>query len=267
MQAGGRGGRDQLVQRGHELGHFQVGGHAGQAVIARSDNAQQLAVGGAVRGDGNGRMAGAGFQVQHIGQRGFRRQVGIARDKALFVRLDAADHVGLLLNGLGTIDKGNAALLGQRNGELLARNALHDGRDHRDVHFQRAFFLPFAELDQWGAQADRVGHIGRRGIPRHQQILPKRAGRLGKIVRHKYSPSFTQQQDPRHLRGRPACAWPDVCSLLYHIHRKTAKFLVKIFCRLRCKKLWILPGRPRKSMTLPRTQKNLPPPKGAGGRP
>lgn len=48
MQAGvGRCG-NQLVQRGHELSHFQIGAHAGQAVVTGCHNAQQLAVGGAV---------------------------------------------------------------------------------------------------------------------------------------------------------------------------------------------------------------------------
>jgi len=157
MQAGGIGGRDQLVQRGHELGNFEVHRHAGEAVVAGSDNAQQLAVGGAVIGDSNGGVAGAGLEVQHIAEGSLGREVGVRSDETLFVGLDAADHVGFLLDGLRAVDEGHAALLGQRDSQLFAGNGLHDGRDHRDVHLQGAGFLTLAVLDQRGFEADSRG--------------------------------------------------------------------------------------------------------------
>ena len=46
--------------------------------------------------------------------------------------------------------KGNAALLGKGNGELLAGNGLHDSRNHGDVHGQGAGFFALAVLDQRG---------------------------------------------------------------------------------------------------------------------
>ena len=184
MQAGGVGSGDQLVQRGHEFGDLEVHRHAGQAVVAGGNDAQQLAVGRAVIGDGHGGVAGAGLEVQHIAEGSLRRQVGVRGDKALLVGLDAADHIGLLLNGLRAVDEGNAALLGQRNGQLLAGNGLHDGRDHRDVHFKRAILLALAVLDQRGLQADSRGDTLRRRIAGDQQILTKGAGRFREIICH-----------------------------------------------------------------------------------
>ena len=184
VQAGaGRGGH-QLLDGGHELGDFQLAAHAGQAVIAGSHQAQQLAVGTAVVGNGDGGMAGTDFQVQHIGQGGLRRQVGVRSDKALLVRLDAADHVGFRLDALGAVDKRDAALLGQRDRQILAGNRLHDGRHHGDVHGQGAFFLPLAVFDQRGPQTDAVGDTLGRRITGNQKIFAKGAGRLAEIVCH-----------------------------------------------------------------------------------
>ncbi len=184
MQAGvGRCG-NQLVQRGHELSHFQIGAHAGQAVVTGCHNAQQLAVGGAVSRDGNGGMAGTGFQVQHISQGSLRRQVGIRGNKALFVSLDTANHISLGLNGLGAVNERNAALLGKGNGELLTGNGLHDSRNHGDVHGQGAGFFALAVLDQRGFEADSRGDALRRGIAGDEQILAEGTGRFTKIIRH-----------------------------------------------------------------------------------
>ena len=184
MQAGGGGGRDQLVQRGHELGDLEVHRHAGQAVVAAGHDAQQLAVGGAVVGDSDGGVTGAGLEVEHIAQGSLRGQVGVGGDKALLVGLDAADHIGLLLNGLGAVDEGDTALLGQGNRQLLTGDGLHDGGDHRDVHFQRAGFLALAVLDQRGFQADSRRDTLRGGVAGDQQIFTKGTGRLGKIICH-----------------------------------------------------------------------------------
>src|SRR5699024_7946573 len=101
MQAGGGGGGDELVDGGHELGDVEVVRHAGEAVVARGDDAQQLAVGAAVVGDGDGGVAGAGLEVQHVAEGRLRREVGVRGDEAFFVGFNAAHHVGFLLNGLG----------------------------------------------------------------------------------------------------------------------------------------------------------------------
>ena len=138
-------------------------------------------------GNGNGGVAGAGLEVQHIAEGGLRRQVGVRGDKALLVGLDAADHIGLLLNGLGAVDEGDAALLGQGNRQLLTGDRLHDGGDHRDVHFQRAGFLALAVLDQRGFQADsRRNTLGGR-ISGDKQVFTKSTGRFGKIISHSHT--------------------------------------------------------------------------------
>ena len=49
---------DQLVKWSHELLNLNAALHAGNAVVAAGDNAEQLTVGGAVFRNGHGRMAG-----------------------------------------------------------------------------------------------------------------------------------------------------------------------------------------------------------------
>jgi len=188
MQGGVFRGRDQLFDGGHEGGDGGVIGGVVDAVIAGGHDAQQLAVGGAVGGDGNGGVAGAGLQLQHIVQGGRRGQIGVRDDIAGLIALDAADHRCLILNALGAIDKGNAALACQRDRQLVAGDCLHDGTDHGDVHFQRAFFLALAVLDQRGLQADRRGDILRRRIAGDQQVLTKGAGRFFIEICHTQTP-------------------------------------------------------------------------------
>ena len=110
---------DQLLDGGHERGDGGVIGGVVDAVITRSHNAQQLAVGGAVSGDGDGGVAGAGFQLQHVVQGGSGSQVGVGDDITGLVALDAADHGSLVLNALRAVDEGHAALTGQCNVLLL----------------------------------------------------------------------------------------------------------------------------------------------------
>ena len=188
MQGGVFRGRDQLFDGGHEGGDGGVIGGVVDAVIAGGHDAQQLAVGGAVGGDGNGGVASAGLQLQHIVQGGRRGQIGVRDDITGLIALDAADHRCLVLNALGAIDKGNAALACQRNRQLVAGDCLHDGTDHGDVHFQRAFFLALAVLDQRGLQADRRGDILRRRIAGDQQVLTKGAGRFFIEICHTQTP-------------------------------------------------------------------------------
>ena len=158
------------------------------AIIAGSHDAQQLAVGGAVGGDGDGGVAGAGLQLQHIMQGGSGGQIGVGDDVACLEALDAADHSGLVLDALGTVDEGDAALTGQRDGQLIAGDRLHDGADHGDVHFQRAGFLALAVLDQRGLEADRRGDVLGRRVARHQQVLAKGTGGFFVKISHVQTP-------------------------------------------------------------------------------
>ena len=152
---------DQLAHGGHEGGDRRVVGGVVDAVIAGSHDAQQLAAGSAVVGDGDGGVAGLGLQLQHVVQGGVGAQVRVGHHIAGLVGLDPADHGGLVLDALGAVDEGHAALAGQRNGQLITRDGLHDGADHGDVHFQGALLFPFAVLDQGGLEAHCGGHVFR----------------------------------------------------------------------------------------------------------
>ena len=185
MQGGVLRGSDQLLDGGHEGGNRSVIGGVVDAVITRSHNAQQLAVGGAVSSDGDGGVAGAGFQLQHIVQGGSGSQVGVGNDVTSLEALDAANHSGLVL---GAVDEGDAALTGQRDGQLIAGDRLHDGADHGDIHFQRAVLLALAVLDQRGLEADSCGDILSRRVARHQQVLAKGTGGFFVKISHIQTP-------------------------------------------------------------------------------
>ena len=68
---------DQLFKRGHEGGDRGIIRGVVDAVVTRCHNAQQLAIGSAVGGNGNGGVAGACLQLQHIVQGGSGGQIGV----------------------------------------------------------------------------------------------------------------------------------------------------------------------------------------------
>ena len=158
------------------------------AVIAGGHDAQQLAVGSAVGGDGDGGVAGAGFQLQHVVQGGSGSQVGVGDNITGLVALDTADHGSLVLNALRAVNKRNTALACQCNGQLIAGDRLHDGADHGDIHFQRAVLLTLAVLDQRGLEADSRGDILSRRVARHQQVLAKGTGGFFVKISHIQTP-------------------------------------------------------------------------------
>ena len=179
---------DQLLDGSHEGGDRSIIRGVVDAVIAGGHDTQQLAARGAVGGDSDGGVAGAGLQLQHVVQGGSGGQIGVGNDIAGLVALHAADHGGLVLDALRTVNKGNAALTGQCDGQLIAGDRLHDGADHGDVHFQRALFLTLAVLDQRGLQTDGRRNILCGGIPRNQQIFAKGAGRFFIEISHTQTP-------------------------------------------------------------------------------
>ena len=70
VQGGVLRGSDQLLNGGHKGGNAGVVRGVVDAVIAGGHDAQQFAARGAVGGDGDGGVAGAGFQFQYIVQGG-----------------------------------------------------------------------------------------------------------------------------------------------------------------------------------------------------
>lgn len=91
---------DQLLDGGHEGGDRSVIRGVVDAVIAGGHDAQQLAARGAVGGNSDGGVAGAGLQLQHVVQGGSGGQIGVGNDITGLVALHAADHGGLVLNAL-----------------------------------------------------------------------------------------------------------------------------------------------------------------------
>ena len=185
FQAGALRCGDDLLHRGHKVRHTGRGVHAADPVIPAGDQAQQTAGAGAVLGDGHGGMAGARLQRQHIRQGVRHPEVGVADHKTGLVVFHLPDHGRLGLNGLGNIDKGDAALPGQGNAHLFAGNGLHHSGDHGHVHGQGAL-LPFFEPDHRRFQ----GHVGRdtvlRGITRNQQVFAEGVGRFLEKIGHNF---------------------------------------------------------------------------------
>ena len=227
FQGGGGGGGDELLAGGHEVTHGHVRAHPGHAVVAAGDQAQELAGGGGVLGDGDGGEAVLLLQGQHVAQRCVRGQVRGTDDKAGLAALHPADHGGLILNGLGAVDEGQAALLGQGHGQGVVGDSLHDGGDHGDVQADGALLLPLAVLHQGGLQGDVVGYTLLRGEPRHQQVLAEGMGGFGIVKSHvrlllsffsKYHLKYSTAErksfisySPGTLRYRPApvrSLWP-----------------------------------------------------------
>ena len=183
LQAGALGGEDELFHRGHELADGGGGIHAADTVVPAGDQAQQLAGAGAVVGDGHGGVAGALLESQHIGQRVAHTQVGVTGDEAGLVVFHLADHFGLLGNGLGDIDEGDAALTGQTNAHFFTGHGLHDGRNHGHVHGQGAL-LALLELDHRRLEGDVGGDALGGRVAGHQQVFTESMGRFTEIICH-----------------------------------------------------------------------------------
>ena len=190
LQARRGGGGDELFARGHELTHRQVGAHARDAVVTARHDAEKLAVRGGVLGDGDGGEAVFLLQGEHIRERVVGREVRGAHDEAGLVRLDAAHHLGLALDGLGAIDEGQAALLGQGDGERVVRDGLHDGRNHGDVQAQRALLLPAAVAHERRFERHAVRDALGRGVAGDEKILAEGMGRLRIVKGHRWGSSL-----------------------------------------------------------------------------
>ena len=149
---------DEALARGHELADLLLVVVAAGAVVAARHDAEELAAGGAVVGDGHGGVAGAGLELHDLLHRHVRREGGVGLHEAGLVVLDGLDHGRLLLGRLVAVDEGEAALDGERDAHVDAGDGLHDGRDHGDVERERGL-LAAVELHERRLERHVVGDV------------------------------------------------------------------------------------------------------------
>ena len=190
LEAGALGSGDELGERRHEGGDLLLAGHAAHAVVAARHDAEQLAVGCAVLGDGDGGVAGRLAHGEHVRERRVRRDVRVGADEARLIALHARDHRGLVLDRLRAVDEADAALLREGDGELVAGNGLHNGGDHRHVQVHRGLLDALAVAHERRAQGDIFRPAFQAGIARHEQIFIKGMRSGGEEVCHSEIPPY-----------------------------------------------------------------------------
>ena len=186
LQGGVRRSGDQLLTGGHEVLDPVGGIHTADAVVTAGDDAQQLTVGGAVLGDGHGGEAVALLQRQHIGQSGFRGQIGGGGDKTGLIALYPRHHGCLILDGLRTENEADAAFLCQCDGKGIVGDGLHDGGRQRHVQRNCRFLRALAVLDEGRFQTDIIGNAVFRGVAGNQKILAEGVAGFRVVIRHWY---------------------------------------------------------------------------------
>ena len=173
FRAGAVGRGDELLARRHEFrAPGRRGLHAAHAVVAARDDAEQLAVGRAVLGDGDGGVAG--LLLAAPARRpacASRRDVRVADDKTRLVALHASRPWPLRSRSTGEpkmneIPPSCASAIAMRSSDTACITRIPWDRWHRVGRL----LTPF-ELYDRGAQADIRRHTLRRGIARHQQIF------------------------------------------------------------------------------------------------
>ena len=71
----------------------------------------------------------------------------------------------LVLNGLRTVDEGNAAFLGKSYSHCVVGDGLHDRGSHGDIERYGALFLTLPEFDQRVLSETFAGMQSRRYSP------------------------------------------------------------------------------------------------------
>ena len=184
FQGGFRGSGDQLLPGGHKVPHSVGGLHTGYTVVPAGDDAQELAISGAVVGDGHGGEAVSRFQRQHVRQSGVRGQVGGGGDEACLVVLHLGNHGRLAFNGLGTVNEADAALLRQGDGQGVVGHGLHNRGGQGHVQGNGGFLKTLAVFHQGRPETDPVGNTVLRGIAGDEQIFAEGVAGFGIVIRH-----------------------------------------------------------------------------------
>ena len=151
LQSGFCRSSNHFADRSHEFFNFGIQIHAAYAVVTAGNNAFQFAVNGTVTGNGNSAVAGFFLQGNNISQGAVRADVGIAAYKTCTVGFNSFNHCSFVFNGLGTVNKGNAAFLGEGNCHFIIRYRLHDSGNQRNVHGNSRFFA-FFEFNKRSSQ-------------------------------------------------------------------------------------------------------------------
>ena len=94
------GSGDELFERRHEVADKLATVVARRTVVTGRDDAEELAVAGAVIRDGHAGVARLFLQVHDLLERHVRRERRVGLDKACLVGLDLCDHRSLGLHGL-----------------------------------------------------------------------------------------------------------------------------------------------------------------------
>ena len=170
LERGALGSGDELLKRGHELGNAGCGVHAGNAVVAAGDYAEQLAVCLAVGGDCHGGVALLRLECEHVREGRVGGDVRCAGHEACLIALDASYHCRLVLDGLRAVDERNAALLGKRNCHRVVGNGLHDGGSEGSVERNGAF-LAFLEFHQRSFEGHVIGDAVLARVAGDKKIL------------------------------------------------------------------------------------------------
>ena len=170
LQRGACGANDELFTGGHELRYGRVEIHAGKAIVAAGNNTQQLALALTVFGNGHGGMAALFLQRNNVAKRCVGGKVGIATYETGLVVLYAANHCGLVFDGLRAVDKRNATLLSQGNSHAVVGNSLHDCGNHGDRKLQSRLFTLLVSYKRSG-KVNLFGDALRRRVTRYKQVL------------------------------------------------------------------------------------------------
>ena len=188
LQGGVAGGGDELFPGGHEGLDLLGALHPGDPVVPAGDDAQELAGGGAVIGDGHGGEAVGGLESQHIVQGVLRGQIGGGNHKAGLVALHLCHHLRLGFNGLRAVDEAEAPFLCQGNGQGVVGHGLHDGRGQGNIQADGRLLQALAVLGKGGLEADIGRNAVLRGVAGNQQIFAEGVTGFRIVVSHGFSP-------------------------------------------------------------------------------
>ena len=175
LEGDGLVAHDELGARGHELGDLLGVVITAGTVVAAGDDAEELAAGGAVVGDGHGGVAGLVLEGDDLLHRHVGGEGGVGLDETSLVVLDGLDHGRLVLGGLRAVDEGDAAFGGKGDAHVDTGDGLHDGGDHGDVEGDLGLLAALV-ADKRRLQRDVGRDALRGGVARDQQILGKRMG-------------------------------------------------------------------------------------------